>query len=186
MLTAHAIKKSLKRINSLTRVQSCLCSSVFAWQGGPGHSVNPHLVVAPAACLSWRTIQWGSALLKRGCTRSHGCCHAQSLHIAAGLCILETREVKLPDIQCNRSLTSWTSCLGLGIGCISRISSVLHHLKCIIFGHGLLTIQNKTSEVIKFCTEKLRWHFQQLSCNQHEVDLRYIKSGSRIKVRRCY
>lgn len=57
-----------------------------------GSYVNPHLVVAPAVCLSWHTILWGSALPKQGCTKNHGCCRAQSLRILIGICILETRK----------------------------------------------------------------------------------------------
>lgn len=58
-------------------------------------SESPHLVVAPAACSSWRTIRLGAGPRRRGCTRSHGCCRAQSLRIATRLCILDVRDIKL-------------------------------------------------------------------------------------------
>lgn len=77
----------------------------FSWL----QSQSSHLVAAPTACLSWRTIQLGLLLPKRGCTRSRGCCRAQSLHTAEELCILETGDVKSTLVPPDRDrLNSFT------------------------------------------------------------------------------
>lgn len=78
---------------------------VVAEQHGSDVCVAPHLVGAPAACSSWRTILLGSALPKQGCTRNHGCCRAQSLHTATGLCILDTRGVQSKQTMCLMAVT---------------------------------------------------------------------------------
>lgn len=62
---------------------------------GRDQSATPHLVAAPAACWSWRTILLGEGPQTRGCSRSRGCCRARSLHIAIGPCTLEGGDIRL-------------------------------------------------------------------------------------------